>query len=184
MKVYESKQTGLATGVAELISIEDVKEWAAIDTDLDDAVIASIISSAREMVESFISKDLISKNRLLFTSEMDDKVNHIVVLPYNAKDGTITVKAEGNLLVEGSDYEVVGIGGKYIKFNTLLENILVEYESQPINSASELDLANSATKVLIEQIYNNRANLEGGEDIDVFDTRIKKMLSPVRTIYL
>lgn len=183
MEIYESKQLGLATGATEPILVDDAKEWGAIDSDMDDAVIGSIIVAAREMVESFLSKDMVSKNRVLFVDEPEDSEN-TVILPYNAKDGTITVNVNGTDLTENDDYCIVGIGNKYIRLTTYGTNITVTYESDPISSPSELELAKAATKVLIEQIYDNRANLEGDEDIVILDRNVKMMLNPIRTMYL
>lgn len=183
MEIYESKQTGLATGAMEVITVDDVKAWSVVETSLDDAVITAIIVSAREMVENFLSKDMVSKNRILFVDEPEDSEN-TVILPYNAKDGTIAVNVNGTDLTEGDDYCIVGIGNKYIRLTTYGTNITVTYESDPISSPSELELAKSATKVLIEQIYDNRANLEGDEDIMILDRNVKIMLNPIRTMYL
>ena len=183
MEIYESKQTGLASGASEPITVADVKGWSLIETTADDTVIEAIIVSAREMVENFLSKDIVSKDRILFVDEPEDSENTII-LPYGAKDGTITVNVDGEDLTLGDDYTIVGIGNKYIRLNSYGTNITINYESDTISSPSELELAKSATKVLIEQVYDNRANLEGDSDIIMLDRNVKMMLNPLRTMYL
>ena len=185
MEIYQEKQTGLAAGAIELISVADAKSWAVVDTDLDDAVITSIIVSAREMVENFISKDLVSKDREFFVDTPEyDGVYYTLTLPYPAKTNTIVITSNTALLADDIDYQLVGLGGNYIQFQGLYTDVKVTYESEPIVSPSEVTLANSATKVLIEQIYDNRANLEGDNDILIMDMNIKSMLTPLKEIYL
>ncbi len=185
MEIYQERQTGLASGATEIMDAAAVKSWAAIDTDLDDTVITSIIVAAREMVENFISKDLVSKNRELFVDELEyDGETYIISLPYNAKTGTIVVTSGTTTLTLNTNYEIIGIGGRYIKFTGNHKNVKVVYESDPIASASEVELAKSAVKVLIEQVYDNRANLEGDSDIVVMDGNTKKMLAPLKSIYM
>lgn len=185
MEIYLSKQIGLAAGAVELVSVADAKSWAAIDTILDDAIISSLIVSAREMVESFISKDLVSKERKLYIDSPEyDGENYLIAVPYTAKENTVVITSGASTLVENTDYEFIGIGGDYIKLSRLFTDITIAYESNPIASPSEVDLANAAVKVLIEQIYDNRANLEGDSDIMIMDHNVKKMLMPIKMIYV
>jgi uncharacterized phiE125 gp8 family phage protein len=184
MEIYLPKQIGLADGATELVSVEDAKAWAAIDTVLDDTVVGSIIVAAREMVETFISKDVISKQRVLYIDRPEyDGEKYMVFLPYTAKESSVVVTAGTTTLTVDTDYEFVGIEGDYIQFSTLFTDITISYNSDPIVSPSELSLANAAVKVLIEQIYDNRANLEGDSDILILDENVKQMLIPIKMIY-
>jgi hypothetical protein len=179
MEIYEDDAIGLAAGAIEIITPADVKAWSLIETDLDDDIILSIIVSAREMIEHFISKDLISKERVFFADELDyDGEKYTATLDRYAKPNTIVATSNG------TDYELIGLSGSYIKFYNYASNVTINYESKPIASSSEIQLAKSAVKVLIEQIYDNRGNLEGDEDIVIRDMNVKKILAPLRTIYL
>jgi hypothetical protein len=185
MEIYEDDAIGLAAGAIEIITPADVKAWSLIETDLDDDIILSIIVSAREMIEHFISKDLISKERVFFADELDyDGEKYTATLDRYAKPNTIVATSNGVALVNGTDYELIGLSGSYIKFYNYASNVTINYESKPIASSSEIQLAKSAVKVLIEQIYDNRGNLEGDEDIVIRDMNVKKILAPLRTIYL
>ncbi len=183
MKVYESEQTGLAAGATEPISVSDVKSWSNIETDLDDAMLEFIIVSAREMVESFLSKDIVSKNRIFFIDKPNEE-DYMVILPFNAKVSTISVSANNETLTIDEDYEVVGIGGKYIRLFNYQTNIKVTYESDPHLSPTQLQLAYSATKALIEQVYDTSADLDMVENGMILGVNIKKMLNPLRTMFL
>ncbi|NQY00849.1 MAG: phage head-tail connector protein [Flavobacteriaceae bacterium] len=183
MQIYESKLIGRAAGAIDPISVDDAKDWASIDTETDNDLLGKIISSATEMVESFLSKDIVSKDRQLFVDEPEDSENTII-LPYNAKDGTVVVNVDGTELTEDEDYTILGIGNKYIRLSNYGKNITISYTSDPISNNSELELVVSATKCLIEQVYDNRANLEGDSEIMVMDMNVKRMLNPIRTIYL
>lgn len=183
MEIYESIQTGLASGATEPVLLADVKSWALIDTDADDTVIGAIIVTAREMVESFISRDLVSKDRIVFIDKPDEPDEDPICLPYDAKTGTLTIEADGVLLVEDDDYEFVGVSGRYINLFSSKIKIKISFESNPITSPSELTLAEDATKVLIEQIYNNRGTVESDIMPDVFNESVKTMLNPIRHMY-
>jgi len=184
MEIYLPKQIGLADGAEELVSVEDAKSWAAIDTSLDDTIIGSIIVSAREMVETFISKDLISKQRILYVDKPEyDGEKYMVFLPYTAKENSVVVTSGTTTLTVNTDYEFVGIEGDYIQFSTLFTDVSISYDSNPIVSPSELSLANAAVRVLIEQIYDNRANLEGDSDILIMDQNVRQMLIPIKMMY-
>ena len=53
----------------ELITIDDVKLYAKIDTSVDDSLITNMISQARIWCENYISRDIISKNRTYYMDE-------------------------------------------------------------------------------------------------------------------
>lgn len=184
MKISQEEQSSLAAGAVELVTVEEAKEWSVIETDLDDSIVEALIVSAREIVEAFISKDMISKNRIQFEECPEyDGEKYMVILDYASVDGTVNIDADGTTLVEGTDFDFVGLGNRYIKLYSNQVNMTITYESKPIVSASEITLAKAATKVLVEQIYDNRANLEGDSDIVIMDDNVKSLLSPIRMMY-
>ncbi|MBL4881222.1 MAG: hypothetical protein JKX82_07845 [Oleispira sp.] len=185
MKIYEEVDLGLAAGATEPISVVDAKSWAIIDTNLDDSVIESIIVSARIMAETFLSRDIISKDRKVFVDyPVEDDGIYSVCLTYPAKTSTLVVVSDGDTLIADTDYKVIGIQNHIIEFSASYPDITITYESEPIVSLPEFNSAESAVKSLIEQIYDNRGNLEGDSDIRILDSNIKRMLMPLKRIYL
>lgn len=185
MEFNENEQVGLAPLATEIVTVADAKSWAVIETDLDDAVLTSLIVTARQMIESYTSKDMVSKDRISFVGELEfDDTNYFAELEYPAKSSTVVVEVDGETLTVVDDYELVGINGRYIKFQTNHKDVTITYESKPLTSPSEIELAKSATKMLIEQIYDNRGNLEGDSDIMIMDNNVKKLLTPLKYIYM
>lgn len=187
MKRTQLKSLGLAVGATEPVSVDDAKAWAAIDSTLDDAVIQSIIITAREMCENFISRDIVSKNYSYFdpNPEIWADSYHYVSLPRPTNSSLVTLVQDANgALIEDTDWEFYGIDGRIIRlFQTPSEFVRVSFASDPVLSPLQQELIQAAVKTLIEQIYDNRANLEGDSDIMILDKNIKQILTPAKYVY-
>ncbi len=185
MEFNENEQIGLAPLATEIVTLDEVKDWALIDGTIDDPTITNIIVTARQMIENYISKDVVSKDRISFVGELEAEGDYYVAeLEFPAKADTLVVEVNGITLVAGEDYSLVGINGRYIKFSVNYTDITITYESRILTSPSEVETAKSACKMLIEQIYNNRGILEGTGDIMIMDRNIKLVLTPLRFIYM
>lgn len=183
MKRNQLLRQGLVAGATEPVTVDDVKNWSAIDTTLDDTIIEGIISGARVMCENYASNDSVSQSYEYFVPEphLEEDGYYYVELPRRAaENGIINIKdADGNF--ESVDWEFYGIDRRTIKLvNGYEEWVSIEFESQATESASHLQTFKSAIKTVVEQIYDNRANLEGDEDIMILEKNTKKMLHPVK----
>lgn len=186
MELYDLMEEGLADGVIEPVSVVEAKAWGVIETSLDDAVITSLITTAREMVEAYISRDLVPKKYTLYTDEILVYGDYFTIdLCVSTNLASITsVEDEFETFVSGTDYDVIGASGsKLLLKRNHGGKITVVFESIAMQSPSQLDVCKSAMKSLIEQLYDNRGNLEGDSDIMVMDKNIKRMLAPVRNPY-
>lgn len=183
MEVFNSIVTSLVTADTEPISVSEAKTWALIDTSADDTVIGSIITSAREMVEAFISRDLVAKNRVVYIDN-PDATELTIKLPYPANTSEVTIVSDGVTLIEDDNYEFVGIDGRYIKFYNCLCDLTITYKSAPISDPSELNLAKNSTRVLIEQIYDARGNVESDVMPVVLNMNLRTMLTPLKSCYV
>jgi len=187
MEIYDLVEKGLATGATEPVTVAEAKTWGVIETSLDDAVITSLITTARDMVEAYISRDLIPKTYTLYTDEIlayggDDYVIDLCVSTNLAS--VTSVSDDFDIFTSGTDYEIIGASGsKLLLKRNYGGNITVDFDSIAIQSPSHLETCKSAIKSLIEQIYDNRGNLEGDSDIMVMDRNIKAILAPVRNAY-
>lgn len=184
MEIYEPRLVGLSVGATEPVTVEEAKTWAAIDTTLDDAVIGSIITSARVIAEKFISRDLVQKDYKLRTNqfEYDDYGYYIELQRASSKTLVASVADYAGAKTVDVDWFMDDISGNFIRFNSPPSRwVEVEFSSLPVElTTSEADLLKSAIKVLAEQIYDNRANLEGDSDITIMDDNIKTMLTPLK----
>jgi hypothetical protein len=62
-----------STTGSEVISTADVKAYARIDTSDDDTLIGEMIKQARIVLENYISRDIVAKNRTFYRSYVDDR---------------------------------------------------------------------------------------------------------------
>lgn len=187
MKRNQLNTIGLAVGAVEPITVAQVKSWAAIDTTLDDVIIEGLIVTAREMCENFISRDIVSKNYSYFIPlvEADSYGDYMVELPRPTDASLITLISDDNgSMIQGEGWEMYGVDGRVIKFITPPQGeVTISFKSQAILSANHKTLVESAIKSLVEELYDNRANLEGDEDIVVMSRNIKTTLKPAKYIY-
>lgn len=187
MKRSQLNRLGIASGATEPVSVADAKSWSAIDTSLDDAVISAIIVSAREMCETYLSRDVIAKDYEYFepSPESGEDGCYYVVLPRPTSEGLIASVSDSNgTLTASTDWEMYGVNGRIIKLLQAPSGaVTVTFESLPVTSESDLELIKSGIKSLAEQIYDNRANLEGDSDIMVLDRNIKMTLKPAKYVY-
>lgn len=186
MEIYDLVQKGLAAGETEPVTVAEAKSWGVIETSLDDAVITSLITTAREMVEAYISRDLIPKTYTLYTDEILAYGDYFTIdLCVSTNLASIaSVADEFETFTSSTDYEVIGASGsKLLIKRNYGGRITVEFDSIAMQSSTHLETCKSAIKSLIEQLYDNRGNLEGDSDIMVMDRNIKAMLAPVRNTY-
>jgi len=184
MDIYEPRLVGLSVGAVEPVTVAEAKTWAAIDTALDDAVIGSIITSARVMAEKFISRDLVQKDYKLRTNQFEaDEYGYYIEIQRASSKALITsvTDYDGAKTID-VDWFMDDISGNFIRFNSPPSRwVEVEFSSLPAElTTSEAELLKSAIKVMAEQIYDNRANLEGDSDITIMDDNIKTMLTPLK----
>ena len=68
--IYENKL--VSSSGSEPITSEYVKNYLRVDFSTDDAIISSLITAARQLVEKYIEQALITKNFKCFYSEFED----------------------------------------------------------------------------------------------------------------
>ena len=85
----------------ELITIDDVKLYAKIDTSVDDSLITNMISQARIWCENYISRDIISKNRTYYM----DETNGMFDLPFAPVASVSSVTSED----VAAPYSIIGL---------------------------------------------------------------------------
>lgn len=182
MDSYQDIDLGLSTGAVELVTVQNVKDWAGIDTDLDDDLITGSIVAARRLIENFCGVTLVQQDRQLFISKPEEgEDNYFIPLPWPADPAeTFTVATETATLTEDSDYELLGIYIDSIKLYAYYQNVTVTYTTKPITSPQLLEVAKNGIKYLVEKYYDNRATLEAGGEEMVLDSNLRKIIAPLR----
>lgn len=180
MDFYDFTVSGLNQGVTEPITVADVKEWALIENSVEDAVISSLITSCREVIENYISRHIVAKNVKVYIED-PSLVDNFVELPFAADPEEVTVDVDGLVY---TNYEIIGVSNDFILFNSPVSKVTITYVSQPVVSASEMELVKSEIKRLIESKYNERGNLEGVDKIVSLDDQTRKSLNTIKAIWL
>ena len=105
---YLVSKTITTAPAVEPVTATEVKLFSKIDFADDDALLTIQIKSAREMVEQYLNKALITQTITAYWRNYDRRV----FLPYGPHQSVTSVtrkrRAESALLVEDTDYYVMG----------------------------------------------------------------------------
>lgn len=177
-----SVQIDSTTG-SEIVSSSELKDYARIETSDDDAIVSSLIVSAREKCEAFMNRDIVAKTRSLFISNVDPSGEYgdlyrrrvKIVLPY-APIATITSvqtqASDGTL--SNINYDAYGLEDKYVEVSSAYqENIKIVYTT----SGLSYDDIKLAIKQLATTYYDNRADYVKGTIVADLPTNVKSILS-------
>ena len=159
---------------SEIVTLTEAKNYTRVDVSTDDDIITSMIKSAREKCEAIINRDIVSKTRSVFMSNLNSSGEYI--LPYapitsiqsvetQASDGTLTTIS----------YESYGLDDKYIELSASSnKNIKIAYTTTGMTN-DDLKLA---IKQLVATYYDNRSDFETGISINEIPSNVKSILSP------
>jgi uncharacterized phiE125 gp8 family phage protein len=105
---YLISKTITSAPSVEPVTAAEVKLFSKIDFSDDDTLLTIQIKSAREMVEQYLNKALITQTITAYWRNYDNRV----YLPYGPHQSVTSVtrkrRAESALLVEDTDYYVMG----------------------------------------------------------------------------
>ena len=90
---------------SEPVSVSEAKAYALIDTTADDTEIGYLITSARRMIESFLNKDILAKNRKLYIPFVTDGIMQLYYAPVD----TINSVTVGTTAYTSDQYDVYGV---------------------------------------------------------------------------
>ena len=99
-KIYEIK----VTDGAEPISLETTKDWLRVTTEDDDTIITDLIKVARQRIEAYSLKSMVTKS-IVLTGYIETSFN----LPYAPVSAISAVKAlQGQIVDTGTnDWETL-----------------------------------------------------------------------------
>ena len=153
----------------EPVSVSEAKAWALIDTSSDDTEIDYLITTARRMVESYINKDILPKQRKYYSPYVTDG---ILALPYAPVD-TIDTVLVGTTTYTSDQYDVYGAYGAQMDFSSEIEDALVTYTTTGFVPDQQV---NEAIKALVQHLYNAQGVIEESDIADNMPKHIKQML--------
>jgi hypothetical protein len=159
---------------SEIIDSSDVKLYCKIDYSNDDALITRMINQARVWCENYISKDIVSKQRIYFIP----KTSGMFDLPFAPVSTIDELKIDG---VISTDYEVVGLNTETIELNSgEAKNIEIKYTTLGFSDS----LLKQAMLQLISTYYENREDFMVSQSVSEIPTNVKSILSSFKTMFV
>jgi uncharacterized phiE125 gp8 family phage protein len=161
---------------AEILTVQNVKDYVRIDTDFDDNIITAMISQARIWCENYISRDIVSKNRTYYL----DSTNGTFDLPFGPVSSISEIQVESTVT---TNYEILGLDNETIELDGgSAERVKITYITAGISDP----LIKQAMLQLISTYYDNRADFNGSESKDITEipTSAKTVLTTYKAMFL
>ena len=162
-----------STTGTEIISTADVKSYARIDTTADDTLIGQMITQGRIVLENYISRDIVAKNRTFYRSFIDDRFE----VPF-APVTTIT-----SITVEDTTaaHTVHGLDKSIIE---LSESPAKDMEMVYITTGLSDSAIKEALLQFVSTLYENRVDFVEGKTIQKIPTSSKELLSSYKALFI
>ena len=164
-----------ATTGNEILTAQNVKDYARIDTSADDNLITAMISQARIWCENYISRDIVSKNRTYYIPE----TNGLFDLPFAPVSSITSVKSNDIAI----SYTVLGLDNESIELDGgSAEKIKVVYVTSGLND----ELLQQAIMQLVSTYYDNRADFSSDQksNVESIPTNVRDILNSYKAMYL
>ena len=150
-------------GTIEPVLLADAKAWLkAEDYDTDDAMITSLITGVRGLVEEFTGLSLVDKTIEYFEDDVCELTNDAgrieVALPYPEHDTIVEVKVDGT---EVTDYVSTGLTRKIITLNNTFSTGLISDKGLYIKYTTLANCQEGIRQAMLKQIedvYEHRGN--------------------------
>ncbi len=162
-----------STTGSEIVTLQEFKDYARIDTSSDDTLIADIIKQARIWCENYISRDIVAKNRSYYM----DNTNGIFDLPFNPVASISSITADGSSV----GHTVIGLDNESIELNNgAAEKVTVVY----ITAGLDDSLLKQAILQLCSTYYDNRADFKVGAAVSDIPTSTRDILSSYKSMFV
>ena len=169
---------------SEIVTLQQVKDYARIETTADDVLLATIISTAHAWCENYLSSDIIAKNRTVYfrnvdhsrTYFQDDEVNPIR-LPFAPVASISSVTAEGSTAA----YTIKGVGSDELVLDqSPATDVKITYMTQGLTSAE----VKQAIFILCSTLYDNRTEFITGQTANTLPINVRTILNPFKQVYI
>jgi uncharacterized phiE125 gp8 family phage protein len=158
----------------EIITIQDVKDFARIDTSADDTLISLMIETARIWCENYISRDIVPKNRTYY---VDVTTTGLIDIPFApvASISSVTINNET------ATFTILGLNNETIELDGgAAEKVKITYITEGINNA----MMKQAMLQTITTYYDNRADFVQGANVHLIPTSAKTILSSYKSMFV
>lgn len=162
-----------STTGSEIVTVTQAKTFMRVDTDADDSIIGDMITSARILCENYLNKDIVAKDRTIYTPYLNDRIN----LPFAPVASITTITTEGNT----ATYEVKGLDNEIIELNNLpAKEVKITYVTAGLTGSN----FEHAILQLVSTFYDNRSEFKTGTIVSEVPTDIKTVLASEKTPFI
>lgn len=162
-----------STTGSEIVSTQDLKDYARIDTSLEDGMIAQMITQARIWCENYISRDIVAKSRTYYM----DETNGMFDIPFAPVDSITSITVNGETV---TDYTIVGLDNETIELDGgLAEKVKVTYTTTGLDDS----LLQQAILQLAATYYDNRSEFVTGT-VNEIPTNVRNILSTYKSMFI
>jgi hypothetical protein len=162
-----------STTGSEIVTTNQVKNYARIDTASDDDLIAKQITQARIWCENYISRDIVAKNRTYYL----DETSGIVDIPFGPVASISSITVEG---VAYTDYTVEGLDNETIDMDGPAKKVKITYVTAGLDDA----LLEQAILQLATTYYDNRSDFKTGTIVTEIPTETKSILNSYKAMFV
>lgn len=163
-----------STTGSEIITTQDVKDFARIDTSADDNLISTMIESARIYCENYISRDIVAKNRTYY---LDLSETGIIDLPFAPVSSISEVTVNG----ETATYDILGLDNETIELDGgYAEKVKITY----VTSGLDNGLIKQALLQTVATHYDNRQDFVTGVSLHEIPTSAKNILNSYKSMFV
>lgn len=158
---------------SEIVPTSEAKTFLRVDTSADDAIIAQMITTARINIENYLGKDIVAKNRSIYTPYLNERIN----LPF------APVASISSVLVDGSaaEYEAKGLNNEIIELDSLpASELKITYVTSGLTGA----IYEHAIKQLVSTYYDNRSDFVTGTIVATLPSSVKDFLASEKNVFI
>jgi hypothetical protein len=162
-----------STTGSEVISTADVKAYARIDTSDDDTLIGEMIKQARIVLENYISRDIVAKNRTFYRSYVDDRFE-VPFAPVTTISSVTVENITAAHTVHGLDKSII----------ELTESPAKDMELVYITTGLSDSAIKQALLQFVTTLYENRVDFIEGKTVNEIPTSSKELVSSFKASFI
>ena len=134
------------------VTVEEAKTWGLIDTSAEDTLIGEMITTVRQTLETYISRDIVSRDREYYIEYVDGATIELPFAPIDSVT-SITHGNDDTALTVNSDYYVRGVSDKRIELTSYPKYyVKIKYVTLGLSDQSVKD----AIRATFEYLYDSR----------------------------
>lgn len=157
----------------EIISVADAKNYIRIDTTADDTLLGLMIVSARKQAESYISRDIIAKNRTYYVPKTDGEID----LLFGPIDEVNTVTVKGAT----AEYTTLGLDDLTVVLNAgPAVNLEINYDTTGMSDG----LLKQVLLQMVSSLYDNRTDYVQGITVNELPSNFRRILDGYKYMFI